>query len=82
MPITTREPVTIQVPSQITVIQNAQPSESQAVRQIYKSWQTTWWAGELSVSEDVLLDAIDRVGYQADAVEIYLSIHRTREQHH
>jgi hypothetical protein len=47
-----------------------------------KPWHVAWWAKELGVSEDSLLEAIHRVGVEADAVEAYIGIRRAREQHH
>jgi len=48
---------------------------------VSKSWQRVWWAAVLGVSEDALLDAIDQVGNEADAVEACSSIHLARDQH-
>ena len=59
-----------------------QANHKRYVIDVSKAWHTAWWAAELRVSEDALLDAIDRVGNEADAVEAYLTVHRTREQHH
>ena len=39
-----------------------------------------WWAAELGVSEDSLLEIVDIVGNQARAVEYYLSLREVREQ--
>ena len=49
---------------------------------VSKSWHVTWWAAVLGVSEDALLDAVSLVGTNTDAVEAYLNIGRSREQHH
>jgi hypothetical protein len=39
---------------------------------VSKSWHVAWWAKELGVSENTLLDAIHRVGVEAEAVKGYL----------
>jgi len=39
-----------------------------------------WWAAELGVSEDSLLDMVDIVGNQARVVEYYLALREVREQ--
>lgn len=49
---------------------------------VNKSTHVAWWAEVLGVTEDVLLEAIDRVGNEAHAVEAYLSNRRTRGQYH
>jgi Protein of unknown function (DUF3606) len=45
-----------------------------------KSWHVGWWAAELGVSEQALLDAIDIVGNQARAVEHHLRLGKPRER--
>ena len=47
---------------------------------ITKPWHVAWWAAELGVSEEALLDIIDIVGNQAPAVEYYLGLRDAREQ--
>ncbi len=47
---------------------------------VTKPWHVAWWAAELDVSEDSLLDIIDIVGNQARAVEYYLSLREARKQ--
>ena len=47
---------------------------------ITKPWHVAWWAEELGVSEDSLLDMVDIVGNQARAVEYYLGLREVREQ--
>ena len=39
-----------------------------------------WWAAELGVSEDSLLDMVEIVGNQARVVEYYLGLREAREQ--
>jgi hypothetical protein len=41
-----------------------------------------WWAAKLGVPEDALLDAINRVGNDVDAVEDYLRFRRARQGDH
>lgn len=60
--------------------------QSQAINQphiidVQKAWQRVWWASVFGVSEDALLDAIDQVGTEVDAVEACHSIRRARERH-
>ena len=43
-----------------------------------KPWHVAWWAAELGVSEDSLLNAVDVVGDQARAVEFHLRRQATR----
>lgn len=45
-----------------------------------KPWHIAWWATELGVSEDSLLDAVDAVGNQARAVEFHLRLGKPRER--
>jgi hypothetical protein len=45
-----------------------------------KPWHVAWWAAELGVSEDSLLEAVDVVGNQARAVEFHLRLGRARER--
>jgi hypothetical protein len=61
---------------------NMTPSDSNKryVIDITKPWHVAWWAAELGVSEQALLDVIDIVGNQARAVEYYLAIRESREQ--
>ncbi len=47
---------------------------------VTKPWHVAWWAEELGVSEDSLLDIVDIVGNQARAVEYYLGLRELREQ--
>jgi len=47
---------------------------------ITKHWHVAWWAAELGVSEEALLDVIDIVGNQVGAVEHYLAVREAREQ--
>ena len=55
-------------------------SNKRYVIDITKPWHVAWWAAELGVSEQALLDVIDIVGNQARAVEYYLAIRESREQ--
>ena len=43
-----------------------------------KPWHVAWWAAELGVSEESLLEAVYAVGDQARAVEFHL--HARQEQ--
>ena len=45
-----------------------------------KPWHVAWWAAELGVSEDSLLNAVDVVGDQARAVEFHLRLGKPRER--
>ena len=47
---------------------------------IAKPWHVAWWAAELGISEDSLLEIIDIVGNQARAVEYYLAVRGARER--
>jgi hypothetical protein len=47
---------------------------------ITKPWHVAWWAAELGVSEEALLDIIDVVGNQARAVEYYLGLREASEE--
>jgi hypothetical protein len=47
-----------------------------------QSTHVAWWAEVLGVTEEALLAAIERVGNEVQAVEAYLSAHRTRGQYH
>ena len=47
---------------------------------ITKPRHVAWWAAELGVSEDTLLEMVDIVGNQARAVEYYLGLRELREQ--
>ena len=47
---------------------------------ITNSRHVSWWAAELGVSEDTLLEMVDIVGNQARAVEYYLGLREVREQ--
>ena len=47
---------------------------------ITKPWHVAWWAAELGVSEEALLDIVDIVGNQAHAVEYFLGLREAREQ--
>jgi len=49
---------------------------------VNESAHITWWAEVFGVPEDLLLDAIDRVGNEVHAVEAYLSARRQRGQYH
>ena len=58
--------------------------ESQTNRKRYvidacKSTHVAWWAEVLGVSEDALLEAVQRVGNDAHAVEDYLSMRKANE---
>ena len=55
-------------------------SDKRYVIDVTKPWHVAWWAGELGVSEDSLLDMVNIVGNQARAVEYYLSLREVREQ--
>jgi hypothetical protein len=55
-------------------------SDKRYLIDITKPWHVAWWATELGVSEEILLDAIDIVGNQARAVEYYLAVRDEREQ--
>jgi len=39
---------------------------------VSKAWHVAWWAEKLGVSVETLLDAMERVGVEADAVEQFL----------
>lgn len=45
-----------------------------------KPMHVAWWAAELGVSEDSLLDMIDIVGNQASVVEYYLGLREMHER--
>jgi hypothetical protein len=55
-------------------------SDKRYVIDITKPWHVAWWAAELGVSEDALLDIVDIVGNQARAVQYYLGLREAREQ--
>jgi Protein of unknown function (DUF3606) len=55
-------------------------SNKRYVIDITKPWHVAWWAAELGVSDEALLDIIDIVGNQAHAVEYYLAVREAREQ--
>jgi len=42
--------------------------------------RVAWWAAELGVSEDSLLEMVEIVGNQARVVEYYLGLRKVREQ--
>ena len=45
-----------------------------------KPWHVAWWAAELGVSADSLLEAVYAVGDQARAVEFHLRRGKPRER--
>jgi hypothetical protein len=45
-----------------------------------KPWHVAWWAAELGVSEESLVDAVYAVGEQARAVELHLRRGKLRER--
>jgi len=45
-----------------------------------KPWHVAWWAAELGVSEESLLEAVYAVGDQARAVELHLRRGKPRER--
>ncbi len=55
-------------------------SDKRYLIDVTKPWHVAWWAAELGVTEDSLLDIIDIVGNQARAVEYYLGLREAREQ--
>ena len=55
-------------------------SDKRYVIDATKPWHVTWWAAELDVSEDSLLEAVDVVGNQARAVEYHLRLGKPRER--
>lgn len=55
-------------------------SDKRYLIDVTKPWHVAWWAAELGVTEDSLLDIIDIVGNQARAVEYYLALDEGREQ--
>ena len=44
-----------------------------------KPWHVAWWAEQLGVSEDSLLEAVDAVGNEARAVDFHLRLGKPRE---
>jgi hypothetical protein len=47
--------------------------ESEGIRiNMNESWDVRYWAKELGVTEEKLMEAIDAVGVQVDAVRKYL----------
>jgi hypothetical protein len=55
-------------------------SDKPQVIDITKPHHVAWWAAELGVSEDSLLDMVEIVGNQARVVEYYLGLREVREQ--
>ncbi len=55
-------------------------SDKRYLIDVTKPWHVAWWAAELGISENSLLDIIDIVGNHARAVEYYLALHEAREQ--
>ena len=55
-------------------------SNKRYVIDVSKPWHVAWWAAELGVSEDSLLDMVDIVGNQARVVEYYVGLREVREQ--
>ena len=55
-------------------------SDRRYVIDVTKQWHVAWWAAELGVPEDSLLEAVDVVGNQARAVEFHLRIGKPRER--
>jgi len=52
-----------------------------------KPWHVAWWANELGVSEQALIEAIHRVGVDAEAVADFLAprsagVSWWRQRHH
>jgi hypothetical protein len=60
----------------------SQENQKRYVIDVFESWQVTGWATMFGVSVETLLDAINRVGNDVDAVEDYLRFRRARQQHH
>jgi hypothetical protein len=60
---------------------HSQANHRRYVIDVSKTWHIAWWAAELGVSKDALLDAIERVGNESDAVEFYLSTRSALEHH-
>ena len=56
-----------------TVNDVASPKQNHYVIQIGKPWHVAWWAEYFGVSEEVILDAVRKVGDQANAVEAFLA---------
>jgi Protein of unknown function (DUF3606) len=56
------------------------PSDKRYLIDVTKPWHVAWWAAELGVTDDSLLDIIDIVGNQARAVEYYLALREARKQ--
>ena len=50
-----------------------EPDQKHYVIDPSNPWHLTWWANKLGVSEDALVEAILRVGVDADAVEAFLT---------
>ena len=57
----------------LTVNDVASPKQTHYVIQIGKPWHVAWWAEYFGVSEEVILDAVRKVGDQANAVEAFLA---------
>jgi Protein of unknown function (DUF3606) len=55
-------------------------SDQRYVIDATKPWHVAWWAAELDVSEDSLLEAVDAIGNQARAVEFHLRLGKPRER--
>jgi len=47
---------------------------------VSKPWHVAWWAKELGVSEDSLLEAVRAVGNQARAVQYHLRVGKPNER--
>jgi hypothetical protein len=60
----------------------SQANHNRYVIDVSKPWHVAWWAKELGVSEDSLLDAIHRVGVEVGAVEAYIGTRSARDQDH
>jgi hypothetical protein len=49
------------------------PGQTHYVINVAKPWHVAWWAQHFGVSEAVILDAVRKVGDQANAVKAFLA---------
>jgi hypothetical protein len=55
------------------------PGQTHYVINVAKPWHVAWWAEYFGVSEEVVLDAVRKVGDRADEVADFL---RRPDEHH
>jgi hypothetical protein len=49
-------------------------NDKRYVIDVSKAWHVAWWAAKLGVSAEALLEVVQRVGVEANAVEQFLLV--------